>query len=153
MTLLGEPFEKQPLTGNVPNLSVKRSSLKNGGDPRRGSVTFATALRHDEDNTRPLVLNRLDETEETYESDRTPIVKNTRKPMARIPTEAKLRTITHKVKRPAVDIEFHDLVYTAKTATGEYPFVVEYIITNWGERRYRVRRGSTLVKSRGVYRV
>ncbi len=40
-------------------------------------------------------------------------------PIVRIATEARLRTITHKVKRPAVDIEFHDLIYTAKTGSGK----------------------------------
>lgn len=47
------------------------------------------------------------------------IGKTSKTPIVRIATEAKLRTITHKVKKPAVDIEFHDLVYTAKTPTGE----------------------------------
>lgn len=41
-------------------------------------------------------------------------------PIVRIATQVKLKTITHKVKRPAVDIEFHDLVYTTKTNSGEF---------------------------------
>lgn len=120
MTLFGENFEKQPLNSSASsNLSIKRSSLKNGGDIRRSSVTFASTLREDDDLIRPLTLNTVNESAE-MNSNPNPIVKNARKPMARIPTEAKLKTITHKVKRPAVDIEFHDLVYTAKTTTGEY---------------------------------
>lgn len=43
-----------------------------------------------------------------------------RVPISRIATEASLKTITHKVKRPAVDIEFHDLVYLAKTGSGKF---------------------------------
>ena len=40
--------------------------------------------------------------------------------MVGIPSQSKLKTIACRLERPAVDIEFHDLLYTVKTANGEY---------------------------------
>ncbi|XP_050525010.1 ATP-binding cassette subfamily G member 4-like [Daktulosphaira vitifoliae] len=41
------------------------------------------------------------------------------RPITRIPTRVEMKTLTHKAKRPAVDIEFHDLIYTVDTTAGE----------------------------------
>lgn len=41
------------------------------------------------------------------------------RPMARIPTRADMKTLTHMARRPAVDIEFHDLTYAVNTTAGE----------------------------------
>lgn len=41
------------------------------------------------------------------------------RPITRIPTRAEMKTLTHKAKRPAVDIEFHDLTYAVNTTAGE----------------------------------
>lgn len=42
------------------------------------------------------------------------------RPITRIPTRVEMKTLTHKAKRPAVDIEFHDLTYAVNTTAGEY---------------------------------
>lgn len=41
------------------------------------------------------------------------------RPITRIPTRVNMKTLTHKAKRPAIDIEFHDLTYAVKTTAGE----------------------------------
>lgn len=41
------------------------------------------------------------------------------RPITRIPTRAEMKTLTHKAKRPAVDIEFHDLTYAVNTTAGK----------------------------------
>jgi len=41
------------------------------------------------------------------------------RPITRIPTRVDMKTLTHKAKRPAVDIEFHDLTYAVNTTAGE----------------------------------
>ena len=88
---------------------------------RQSTVTFSNVVV--ENGTK---VDLIPEEECTPESPlASPKIKTSRRPITRIPTEIKLKTITHKVKRPAVDIEFHDLVYTVKTATGEYN---EYVI-------------------------
>lgn len=40
------------------------------------------------------------------------------RPITRIPTRVEMKTLTHKAKRPAVDIEFHDLTYAVNTTAG-----------------------------------
>lgn len=40
------------------------------------------------------------------------------RPITRIPTRVEMKTLTHKAKRPAVDIEFHDLAYVVNTTAG-----------------------------------
>lgn len=40
------------------------------------------------------------------------------RPITRIPTRNEMKTLTHKAKRPAVDIEFHDLTYAVNTTAG-----------------------------------
>lgn len=42
------------------------------------------------------------------------------RPIARIPTRADMKTLTHMARRPAVDIEFHDLTYAVNTTAGKY---------------------------------
>lgn len=42
------------------------------------------------------------------------------RPITRIPTRNEMKTLTHKAKRPAVDIEFHDLTYAVNTTAGAY---------------------------------
>ncbi|XP_060877169.1 ATP-binding cassette sub-family G member 4-like [Metopolophium dirhodum] len=41
------------------------------------------------------------------------------RPITRIPTRVDMKTLTHKAKRPAVDIEFHDLTYAVNTTAGQ----------------------------------
>lgn len=41
------------------------------------------------------------------------------RPITRIPTRVEMKTLTHKAKRPAVDIEFHDLTYAVNTTAGK----------------------------------
>uniref|UniRef100_A0A2S2RAU7 ATP-binding cassette sub-family G member 1 n=1 Tax=Sipha flava TaxID=143950 RepID=A0A2S2RAU7_9HEMI len=41
------------------------------------------------------------------------------RPITRIPTRVEMKTLTHKAKRPAVDIEFHDLTYAVNTTAGQ----------------------------------
>ncbi|VVC34098.1 ABC transporter-like,P-loop containing nucleoside triphosphate hydrolase,AAA+ ATPase domain,ABC [Cinara cedri] len=41
------------------------------------------------------------------------------RPIARIPTRADMKTLTHMARRPAVDIEFHDLTYAVNTTAGQ----------------------------------
>ncbi|CAH0387981.1 unnamed protein product [Bemisia tabaci] len=46
-----------------------------------------------------------------------PILNTSRKPgLNRIPTRAEMKTLTHKAKRPAVDIEFQNLNFTAQSS-------------------------------------
>lgn len=125
--------EMQPLTGSVPTAQIaihaKRPSLKKPTVDSRRSSTNGVTFSHEIMKTERLGSFTIPEDAEVSTFNTThsrlsnydkhsPIVKNMKR-VARIPTEAKLKTITHKVKRPAVDIEFHDLVYTAKTATGK----------------------------------
>jgi len=48
------------------------------------------------------------------------------RPITRIPTRVDMKTLTHKAKRPAVDIEFHDLTYAVNTTAGEL-IAIKYI--------------------------
>jgi len=48
------------------------------------------------------------------------------RPITRIPTRVDMKTLTHKAKRPAVDIEFHDLTYAVSTTAGEL-IAIKYI--------------------------
>jgi len=41
------------------------------------------------------------------------------RPITRIPTRVEMKTLTHKAKRPAVDVEFHDLTYAVNTTAGK----------------------------------
>lgn len=41
------------------------------------------------------------------------------RPITRIPTRVEMKTLTHKAKRPAVDVEFHDLTYAVNTTAGQ----------------------------------
>jgi len=41
------------------------------------------------------------------------------RPITRIPTRVEMKTLTHKAKRPAVDVEFHDLTYAVNTPAGK----------------------------------
>lgn len=50
------------------------------------------------------------------------------RPITRIPTRVEMKTLTHKAKRPAVDIEFHDLTYAVNTTAGEYSSSAYYFI-------------------------
>lgn len=105
--------------------NVKGSALANKQIRRQSTVTFSNVVVENG----PKI--ELIPEEEMPSPPRSPVaspIMRTKRPIARIPTEMKLKTITHKVKRPAVDIEFHDLVYTVKTASGEYslcPFLVQ----------------------------
>lgn len=49
------------------------------------------------------------------------------RPITRIPTRVDMKTLTHKAKRPAVDIEFHDLTYAVNTTAGEL-FTIKNIL-------------------------
>jgi len=40
------------------------------------------------------------------------------RPITRIPTRVEMKTLTHKAKRPAIDVEFHDLTYAVNTTAG-----------------------------------
>jgi len=55
------------------------------------------------------------------------------RPITRIPTRVDMKTLTHKAKRPAVDIEFHDLTYAVNTTAGEFPTTI--ITTNVSNTR------------------
>lgn len=104
-----------------PKEGLLPSAIKNGRPNRQApsrqgsSVTFSAPEETKDDSNAITIPEEGDHTAkglmEIGNTSRTPIV--------RIATEAKLKTITHKVKKPAVDIEFHDLVYTAKTTSGE----------------------------------
>lgn len=97
------------------------SAIRNGrptkAPSRQGSsVTFFAPVETIDDSN---VITIPEEADLAPKKGLVEIGKKGKTPIVRIATEAKLRTITHKVKKPAVDIEFHDLVYTAKTPTGE----------------------------------
>lgn len=93
------------------------SAFKNGRASRQGSsVTF---FAPDEPKGPNLAIAEEEGDGVGPKPGLKEIGKAGKTPIVRIATEAKLRTITHKVKKPAVDIEFHDLVYTAKTSSGK----------------------------------
>lgn len=83
-------------------------------EPRRASVTFSNVVI---ENGPKIDLESVPES--PIQEKQVMLSPKSKRPVARIPTEIKLKTITHKVKRPAVDIEFHDLVYTVKTTSGK----------------------------------
>ena len=54
-----------------------------------------------------------------------PILNTSRKPgLNRIPTRAEMKTLTHKAKRPAVDIEFQNLNFTAQSSAHGKLFIL-----------------------------
>ncbi|XP_065210025.1 ATP-binding cassette subfamily G member 4-like [Planococcus citri] len=81
---------------------------------RQSTVTFSDVVVENGNDRRVELIPEEDGPESPPASPKGRV----KRPITRIPTEIKLKTITHKVKRPAVDIEFHDLVYTVKTASG-----------------------------------
>jgi hypothetical protein len=62
------------------------------------------------------------------------------RPITRIPTRVEMKTLTHKAKRPAVDIEFHDLTYAVNTTAGEYSSSTHYFICRLHFRRSSTKR-------------
>lgn len=96
---------------------VEKSRPAVGRTP--SAVSFATiaAAGLPDDEETPLVVDPTKTRLFSVSKDR---------PMARIPTRADMKTLTHMTRRPAVDIEFHDLTYAVNTTAGEYHEPREY---------------------------
>lgn len=87
----------------------------------KSTVSFAAMVEEEEEDAPEHVLLDEECDEEMLLTDptRTRVFSVSKdRPITRIPTRVEMKTLTHKAKRPAVDIEFHDLNYAVNTTAG-----------------------------------